>query len=430
MTWFSTLTGFVEGDVRDVASMFELDGEWMTSRANGRRMRHGRFELLSVDELRRRASEAHREYGELRASQVVDDAQSLHADPDHAGAVFQAASQFNALEMVDPRVTPEAGVTWYERDRTQGPACAVACGAGTIYRNWLVPVGDGIGQTARRQLDALAELAAALGVSVPMRNGYAFPTRETLRAVDARITGSTPPERDALMGRLKVGVQWGTEVTVRDAGHAVTQVYCSALPIAYSTVGASLEEWEPLARLVLDATYEATFLVALVNAAETGSGRLFLTTVGSGVFGNPKEWVLGAIERCLVRWAFSPLEVAVVSHRSADPAIERVVAAGDPWADRLFEAPPWQWGLRGDPYLWSELRATLRRCERPATAEGVGALVRASIEALCGPEVWVSDDPLRMPRYPTSGMSGGLVDPRWWRREGLPNLLDKIEHMF
>ena len=66
------------------------------------------------------------------------------------------ASQFNVLEMISEHVTPEEGVTRYAWDRTQGPACAIAAGAATIYRNYFVPVGDGVGQTADRQIDALA----------------------------------------------------------------------------------------------------------------------------------------------------------------------------------------------------------------------------------------------------------------------------------
>ena len=54
----------------------------------------------------------------------------MHGLPENRGALFQVASQFNMLEMVGPRVTPEEGVTRYEHDRTQGPACAMAAGRG------------------------------------------------------------------------------------------------------------------------------------------------------------------------------------------------------------------------------------------------------------------------------------------------------------
>ena len=67
----------------------------------------------------------------------------MHRAPENAGTLFQVASQFNLLEMVSPTVTPEDGVTRYQHDRTQGPACAISAGAATIYRNYFAPVGGG-----------------------------------------------------------------------------------------------------------------------------------------------------------------------------------------------------------------------------------------------------------------------------------------------
>ena len=34
---------------------------------------------------------------------------------------------------------PEDGVTLYAADPTQGPACALACAAGSVYRNYFCP---------------------------------------------------------------------------------------------------------------------------------------------------------------------------------------------------------------------------------------------------------------------------------------------------
>jgi hypothetical protein len=104
----------------------------------------------------------------------------MHQSPENGGALFQVASQFNLLEMVSPSVTPEDGVTIYQNDRTQGPACAIAAGAATIYRNYFAPVAGHDGQTANRQFDGLTELGAALSEDLnqpvealwKMQNGY------------------------------------------------------------------------------------------------------------------------------------------------------------------------------------------------------------------------------------------------------------------
>ena len=78
---------------------------------------------------------------------MTGDVRHMHKSPENAGALFQVASQFNMLEMTGPEVTPEHGVTIYQYDGTQGPACAIAAGAATIYRNYFAPIGGSEGQT-------------------------------------------------------------------------------------------------------------------------------------------------------------------------------------------------------------------------------------------------------------------------------------------
>lgn len=310
--WFERLAGFREGEVVDVGALFVVDGEQMTSTANGRTMQFGRFETPTLDELRQRSGEQVSSSGQLRIREVVGDAQLLHLDPGNAGALFQVASQFNTLEMVSPSVTPEDGIDRYETDRTQGPACAVACGAGTIYRNYLVPLGSRIGQSADDQIDCLADLGHELGTKIDMQNGYALPTAAQLATVNERLVGLDGGARNQLMGTLRIGLQWNTEVTLDGTGHLVTQAYCSALPLAYSSH--HRREWEPFARLVLDAAYEATFCAGVLNAASTGNPRIYLTLVGGGVFGNPAPWVIDAVSRAQRRFVDHGLDVAIVSY--------------------------------------------------------------------------------------------------------------------
>src|SRR5215472_8595773 len=149
---------------------------------NGKSYGVGELELVSLQALRDRVKSSVGLPGRLKVSVVTGDVRQMHQSPENAGALFQVASQFNLLEMVSPTVTPEHGVTRYQHDRTQGPACAIAAGAATIYRNYFVPIAGGHGQTANRQLDGLADLGVALssGTKLPvgelwtMQNGYAL----------------------------------------------------------------------------------------------------------------------------------------------------------------------------------------------------------------------------------------------------------------
>jgi hypothetical protein len=42
--------------------------------------------------------------------------------------------------------SPEQGIDIHEHDHTQGPACAIAAGAGTIYRNYFARVNGPNGE--------------------------------------------------------------------------------------------------------------------------------------------------------------------------------------------------------------------------------------------------------------------------------------------
>src|SRR3954471_20701016 len=214
MDWFTRITGFNESTYAATRAQLEVHGSTLRSKANGCSYGIGEFELASLDDLRARVAGGSGAKGRSRVQIVTSDGRRMHQAPEYAGALFQVASQFNALEMVGPGVTPEDGVTRYEHDRTQGPACAMAAGAATIYRNYFVPVGDQIGQTVQRQLDGLAdvgaELSARLGRPVTdlweWRNGYALCTRQGLDLIADHLRAIDPKQADALAGKLRIGI--------------------------------------------------------------------------------------------------------------------------------------------------------------------------------------------------------------------------------
>ena len=322
--WFRALTGFDETVGDTVRSRLHLDGDQLTSSVNGRTVGVGTLTTPSLAELRAQTTET----GPGTISEVVADVADLHADRTNAGAVFQVASQFNLLEMPSPSTTPERGVDGYEHDRTQGPACAVACGGGTIYRNWFHPVDGGVGQSVDRQIDCLADLGDALGNESgslwTMQNGYCLASSSGLHRIAAILEAASSADREHLAGLLRVGVHTDVEVTRNDAGHRVTHIYGSALPVAYGEPPA--DQWERFARLVLDASYEATLRAAHRNAAVTGNSTVFLTLLGGGVFGNKIEWIEDAIVRA-VRLSGAGLDLRLVSYGSPHSAARRIAAS-------------------------------------------------------------------------------------------------------
>ena len=163
--WFKEIFGFVEGaSFSKNRAMFAMEGDELVCETSPHpRQWVGPFETPSLAELRERlAAAAPSSEGGLRFAHLADPVGivPIIMDEQNAGAVFQAASQFNALEMVGPGVTPRQGISGYASDPTQGPKVALACPAGTVFRNYLV--GGGVGQ-GERQIDCLEDVGRVVG---------------------------------------------------------------------------------------------------------------------------------------------------------------------------------------------------------------------------------------------------------------------------
>lgn len=328
--WFEKLTGFEETTPEKVRAQFVIEGNIIMSKANGECFQFGHLEIPTLDELKERALFIKENSSQLTLVETVGDVQELHAKTENQYALFQAASQFNLLEMVGPHIIPAQGIDRYAYDYTQGPACAIACGAGTIYRNYFVPIKDEIGQTGKYQIDCLEEIASALNNEVlslwEMQNGYALFSQEGLLKINKILSQLTTSEWEVLKGKLKIGLQWETEVTIATEKQVVSQAYCSALPVAYSSIESIY--WERFARLILEASYEATLWAALINYQKTGVNKVFLTLVGGGAFGNETAWILESLLKAISTFKNMPLQVEIISYGSSNPSVQEFIKKG------------------------------------------------------------------------------------------------------
>lgn len=323
--WFRALTGFEERSPVQVRENLILEGTVLTSKVNGAQYDCGTLEIRSLKELRMGNNGSTLPANTV--TEVVADVQHLHLQAENESALFQVASQFNLLEMPRPEVTPESGVSGYQYDRTQGPACAIACGAGTIFRNYFAEVDGQTGQTSDRQINCLADIGDYLNNSVHrywnMKNGYVLMDQDGLKRLTSILTELDPEAYDHLKSLLQVGIQRETQVTIADRMQKVTQVYCSALPVAYCDP--SPEQWEPFARMILEAAYESTLLQAIENRDRTGQDKVFLTLLGGGAFGNKPAWITDAIVQALQKFRYSDLEIHLVSYGASDPNVRRIL---------------------------------------------------------------------------------------------------------
>jgi hypothetical protein len=228
-------------------------------------------------------------------------------------------------------------------DPTQGPKCALACPGGTVFRNYLVNE-TGQGDT---QIDLLADVGRVLGNTDEcywtMQNGYAMPSSSSIKNLARALTPRLVADAEAA---LRVGVHWETQARPPHT-HRVCQVYASALPVAYGRAARSAE-WEPFARLVLRAAYEATLAVGALKARDAGRRQaVYLTSLGGGAFGNRDAWITEAVRGALHKFRDAPLDVYKVHYGTRVNSAWRDIGGEYPEPEARRDPPSGRTGPSG-----------------------------------------------------------------------------------
>jgi len=348
--WFADLFGFVESGcsvedhLRVVPDEKGQQGHLLLqSLVSKQNYKIGSFEAPTLAELRRRGEALAMLPGKLTVTNELGDVSVKHSVRENRHATFQVASQFNCLEFTGPSVTPEHGVTGYVRDKTQGPACSIACGPATVYRNYFLPLtkdgrhaeeweeSDQIGQSSNLQLNNLVDFGLVdshtgqLQSCYDIVGGYSMSSMSKLQKMNSalRILDKVGI-LDRARATIRVGIHNDVQVTscnwarhkITDPEQTVTQVFGSACAVSYNYWTGQLC-WKEFACIVLEASYEATLWAAVLagdrHCQDEGSRKVFLTCLGGGVFGNSMQWVADAIKRACNRFKDYDLDVRIVS---------------------------------------------------------------------------------------------------------------------
>jgi hypothetical protein len=236
-------------------------------------------------------------------------------------SVVQAASQFNLLEMGYDYITPEQGINMYVHDNTQGPRVALASPVGTYFRNYAIFEGEP--QTKGNQINTLENVLTKLGY-MQIRGKNPEPGEYLYLNGYCYINPPLEPHTQVLLNilmndYLQVGVQWNSPLLI-DESKKICQVYCSALPIAYSyqynlADPDYKQKIAPLAKAILTSAYKCTLQVA-VNKLSGATPRInvFLTAVGGGVFGNDNMWIADAVAEAIYEYKKYPLDIIMVQY--------------------------------------------------------------------------------------------------------------------
>lgn len=90
----------------------------------------------------------------------------------------------------------------------------------------------------------------------------------------------------------------------------------------------------------------------------------------------------------------------------------------------LFEQKPSGWGLRGDPYLWDEMRSYFDETPLPPSTRELAALIETAFASLTGHSI-SETDPIFVERFSHGGMSSGQISAKFWKETAIPLLCSR-----
>jgi hypothetical protein len=94
----------------------------------------------------------------------------------------------------------------------------------------------------------------------------------------------------------------------------------------------------------------------------------------------------------------------------------------------LFDPEPQTWGLRGDPWLWRDLRRHLAASEIPPTAGELISMLHAAFRELTGTDLTTGTAaPTYQAHYAHGGMSSGMISLATWRDQLMPLLAERAQ---
>jgi hypothetical protein len=124
--------------------------------------------------------------------------------------------------------------------------------------------------------------------------------------------------------------------------------------------------------------------------------------------------LLEAFVQCRLNPAFEGFESQRLSGAGLPMHAQRLLGG----VGALFAPEPEVWGLRGDPFLWRQMRSDLLSTPLPATEADLESLIAKAFLDTAGQPI-SSDEDVYVQRYSRGGMSSGFVSPEFWRDQAM-----------
>lgn len=94
----------------------------------------------------------------------------------------------------------------------------------------------------------------------------------------------------------------------------------------------------------------------------------------------------------------------------------------------IFDDEPKQWGLRGDPYLWNDMREAFSKIAFPISNDDFTKQFKLLYIKFTGVSL-TSDCRIFITQYSHGGLSSGQISSDFWNNQGLPMLLDRLKNI-
>ena len=329
LSWFHDALGFEEKNyINTKLELKRLYEEGELKQING--IDVGKFKLVNIitllEVLPNRMND-----GIVQIENIIGDIKLIHSNAYLSdGSTIQVASQLNCLEMIEPGISPEDGITRYINDKTQGPLCVMTTPAGIAYRNYLYKDG----QSKLNQIDMSSDLLKYLktknsSINWIIKNGYLIINNQNvLKMINSVLTSSEQIKNEA-RNTILIGMHTNLGVYMNNKlyDHKVNHVLCSGLPITYNDLTIEMDLWDCLSELFLEAYYEMTLLIACRNNMKSKQNKpCYLTKVGGGVFGMKDIHIVNAINRAkniIINRGYS-LDIKIVHYGSISNIYTRI----------------------------------------------------------------------------------------------------------
>ena len=302
----------------------------------------GTHRAMTLGELRKLAlldseNEEGKEAGlVVSVARYLDIAEYIMANP---GAVVQAASQANALEMPTENTTVEVGLKFYLDDKTQGPAVVLTTLPSLFHR--ITTLGDfnalsrlgiqAVDKTSsstsshkkRKEMGSSSSSSSSAGMPF-VKNGYVqvngnweeLATRLKSRPDDVMVmTLSNAPVtgRRRVVGDLAL---YDRQSEPSNSANLLTsnQIFSWAVPNDCYGNSSMVGDGYTAQHSVLQIAYESALLFAELRRKEMGLDRqkLALTLVGGGAFNVPRDFITAAMEGMLRKLENLRLDVTLI----------------------------------------------------------------------------------------------------------------------